>query len=196
MWKNDQASSSSSSSLRPTALKKPEESIYDFGYPRPQDEGASPVAYNMVLKAGSFSYSRFGNDDYGSFKDLEIGWDHGDFENDNKRRPYMIRWKSGKKVDQRLLMVLESFFQEIYVKRDDFFKKIFPGVYGEFVDVFNKIGAMLWKNNDQVKSRALQRSLSVGSPRSLEWFAVKTPNVILGDPAGPKGSQTDTASGK
>ncbi|KAL3520845.1 hypothetical protein ACH5RR_018994 [Cinchona calisaya] len=94
----------------------------------------------------------------------------------------MIRWKSGKRVDQRLLMLLESFFQEIYVKREDFFKKIFPGMYEEFVDVFNNIGAMLWKNNDETKCRTMQRSLSFGSPRPpLEWFRVRTPNVIIGD---------------
>lgn len=187
MWGYEQACcSSSSSSSRPSQLiQPPNSSVYDFGYPRPQNGCASPVAYNMVSNAGSFSYSRFGNGDSSA---QQTGWDHGRFDN-RDTRPYMIRWKSGKKVDERLLMLLESFFQEIYVKREEFFKKIFPEKHEEFTDVFNKIGAMLSKNNDKAKHRTMRRSLSVGSPRRLERFKVKTPNVIVSGSAG-QGGQT------
>ena len=184
------SSSSSSSSSRPSQLiQPPNSSIYGFGYPRPQNECASPVAYNMVSNAGSFSYSRFGNGDDSA---QQSGWDHGgnfDGGDGDSTRPYMIRWKSGKRVDQRLMMLLESFYQEIYVKREDFFEKIFPEKHEEFTDVFDKIGAMLRKNKDKAKHRTMQRSLSVGSPRRPQRFKVKTPNVIVSGSDG-QGGQT------
>lgn len=194
MFRDERACCSSSSSSRPSQLTQPpNSSIYDFGYPRPQNECASPVAYNMVSNAGSFSYSRFGNGDNSA---QQTGWDHCGGFDDGDTRPYMIRWKSGKKIDQRLLMLLESFFQEIYVKREDFFKKIFPEKHEEFTDVFNKIGAMLRKNKDKTKHRTMQRSLSVGSPRRLQRFKVKTPNIIVGgsESSGEQGGQTGPAA--
>lgn len=183
---------SSSWNSRPSSLIKPVPTpAWQYGYPVPEQRISSPVAYNMVSNAHGFSYSRFGNDTYDAIP--EIGWDRGDFE-DKDNRPYMIRWKSGKKVDQRLLMMLESFYQELYVKRKDFFHKIFPGTHDQLEEVFGKIDVMLSKNNNKMKHQTLQRSLSVGSPRRPQRFKVKTPAVIIGNPPGGKGGGGATGS--
>lgn len=171
-----------------------------IGYPITEEEGTSSSSSiyepNLVTKAGSFSYSRYGNGGDVSSPSEEIGWDQMEEEN-GLQRPYMIRWKSGKKVDGRLLMVLESFFEEIYVKRNEFFKKIFPDVYNEFVNVFKKIGEMLWRNNNSSPRSGdghvvMKRSLSAGTRSSstvetlrLERFRVKTPNVVVSQPPPP-----------
>nr|GLL40114.1 hypothetical protein A4A49_06928 [Ipomoea trifida] len=92
---------------------------------------------------------------------------------------YIIRWKSGKRVDPRLLTLLES-FRDVFDKREDFFKKIFPGIYEEFKDVFGKF-AMIKGQKREMKTRALERSSSLGSARGLrlERFRVRTPNVTV-----------------
>nr|GMD57281.1 Nuclear valosin-containing protein [Ipomoea batatas]GMD59285.1 Nuclear valosin-containing protein [Ipomoea batatas] len=92
---------------------------------------------------------------------------------------YIIRWKSGKRLDPRLLTLLES-FRDVFDKREDFFKKIFPGIYEEFKDVFGKF-AMIKGQKREMKTRALERSSSLGSARGLrlERFRVKTPNVTV-----------------
>nr|GMD52749.1 Nuclear valosin-containing protein [Ipomoea batatas] len=92
---------------------------------------------------------------------------------------YIIRWKSGKRVDPRLLTLLES-FRDVFDKREDFFKKIFPGIYEEFKDVFGKF-SMIKGQKREMKTRALERSSSLGSARGLrlERFRVKTPNVTV-----------------
>ncbi|CAI9091275.1 OLC1v1026250C1 [Oldenlandia corymbosa var. corymbosa] len=172
------------SSIRPSRLIKPDP-ICQFGFP--ENKISTPLAYNMVSNSPSYSYSRFGDEPAGDdFPGQEIGWDNGDFVDlNNKKRPYMIRWKSGKRVDQRLMMVLESFYQEIYVKRQDFFKKIFPDrIQPDFEDVFRKVDAMLLKNSTEVKNKTLQRSLSLGSPRRIQRFKVKIPAVCIRNAAG------------
>nr|GMD54476.1 Nuclear valosin-containing protein [Ipomoea batatas] len=95
---------------------------------------------------------------------------------------YIIRWKSGNRVDPRLLTLLES-FRDVFDKREDFFKKIFPGIYEEFKDVFGKF-AMIKGQKREMKARALERSSSLGSARGLrlERFRVKTPNVTVVTP--------------
>nr|GLL40112.1 hypothetical protein A4A49_06928 [Ipomoea trifida] len=92
---------------------------------------------------------------------------------------YIIRWKSGKRVDPRLLTLLES-FRDVFDKREDFFKKIFPGIYEEFKLVFEKF-AKIKGQKREMKTRALERSSSLGSARGLrlERFRVKTPNVTV-----------------
>lgn len=121
-------------------------------------------------------------------------------EKSQERRYMMIRWKSGQIVDPRLLELLES-FKEIYVKRNEFFKKIFPGnIYEDFVQVFKKFSdKAIWENK---KVTTMQRSLSFGSttPREftgddqselrLERFKVSTPPVMVIGPNG-EGGQTD-----
>lgn len=76
----------------------------------------------------------------------------------------LVRWKSGKPVDPRLFTVLEM-FKKLYVEKHDFFKKIFPGLYDEFTELFNKIGGVS-SIRDEAKVRTLTRSLSyTGSHR-------------------------------
>lgn len=120
-------------------------------------------------------------------------FDHDEHGSLNQRNNYMIRWKSGKRVDEKLLNLLEAYFQELYLKRNDFFKKIFPGhVYDQFVDVFNKIGAVLSKNYNGNHVQTVQRSLSFGSTETrLEWFKVKTPDVVVLQPASDSPKQTN-----
>lgn len=122
-----------------------------------------------------------------------------------ENKSYMIRWKSGQIVDPRLLQLLES-FKEIYVKRNEFFKKIFPeNIYEDFVQVFKKFGDQtLWKNNKKkkvTKMATMQRSLSFGntnisrefseddelSELRIERFKVSTPPVMIIGPNGESG---------
>ncbi|KAH6813577.1 hypothetical protein C2S51_022595 [Perilla frutescens var. frutescens] len=98
----------------------------------------------------------------------------------------LIRWKSGKRVDPRLLALLES-FGEIYVERREFFKRIFDENYEE---LFEKIGSAFKKRKQMKKSKSMSRSISMRPIRKrgideeefdglrLERFKVKTPNVI------------------
>lgn len=107
----------------------------------------------------------------------------------------MIRWKSGKMVDPKLLALLES-FGEIYVERREFFKKIFDEKYEE---VFEKIGSGLKRRKKMKKARSMSRSLSMRAMGQrgidqdveleglrLERFKVKTPNVIDVELEGPR----------
>ncbi|KAJ6892575.1 hypothetical protein NC651_025699 [Populus alba x Populus x berolinensis] len=97
-------------------------------------------------------------------------------------------------------MLLE-FFRELFIRRREVFKKLFPELHDEFLGVFKKMGNinLSIEKPGQVKTRALQRSLSVGSPRipsrnggesplRLERFKVRT--VIPGG-----GGQGDTDKG-
>ncbi|KAL3520844.1 hypothetical protein ACH5RR_018993 [Cinchona calisaya] len=95
-------------------------------------------------------------------------------------------------VDEKLMNVLDL-FRELYCKRGEFFKKIFPELHEDFVRVFKKIDAILpmkKKDNYQIQVKHMQRSLSVGSrrPRAvgqvdesdelrLNLFKIRTPNL-------------------
>lgn len=97
----------------------------------------------------------------------------------------MIRWKSGKSVDPRMFTLLEM-FKELYVKRQDFFKKIFPGLYDDFAELFERIGGV-FSERDGAKARTMTRSLSFGSgcgakqddesTLRLERFKVRTLDI-------------------
>lgn len=119
-------------------------------------------------------------------------------------KPHMIRWKSGKKVDPRLIMLLQ-FFRQLYAERQELFKKIFPEAHHAFFDLFKRIGEGLPKM-DRLKVKTMQRSLSIGSPRTcqqvevseelrLNRFKVRT-LVLTGPPPGGGGqtSQTETTT--
>lgn len=93
-----------------------------------------------------------------------------------------IRWKSGKRVDPRVLTLLES-FEEIYSDRHEFFKKIFHEDYDE---LFKKIGDALKKKKQMKKVRSFPRSMSMRGigVREIdelrnERFKIKPPNVIV-----------------
>ncbi|XP_040991501.1 uncharacterized protein LOC121238614 [Juglans microcarpa x Juglans regia] len=120
---------------------------------------------------------------------------------------YRFEAEAGKSVDPRLLSLLE-FFRELYVRRQELFKKIFPGLHDEFVELSKKIRGVVVA---QVEGRGtrrpvatLQRSLSVGSPRTpsnkagelplrLERFKVRELTLegdvpVQGAPQGGNGS--------
>ncbi|KAF5742599.1 hypothetical protein HS088_TW09G00650 [Tripterygium wilfordii] len=117
-------------------------------------------------------------------------------------------------VDPRLLMLLE-FSRELYSRRSELFEKIFPGLHDEFIELPKRIDAMLlqgeFNNFPQTQVRSLQRSLSVGSPRTpsstrgeedlrLQRFKVRTLVVGGGEPGDRGGSsggqsQSDTKNG-
>ncbi|KAM1048977.1 hypothetical protein ACFX2I_028040 [Malus domestica] len=115
---------------------------------------------------------------------------------------YRFQSKIGKSVDPRLLALVE-FFRELYFRRFELFKKIFPGVQDKLIiEVPKKLGMVLAQmKSDQTKAVwTMQRSLSIGSPRDfkgreskmrLERFKVRTIDVDDGvdQTAKPSGSK-------
>ncbi|CAN4126470.1 unnamed protein product [Withania somnifera] len=83
-----------------------------------------------------------------------------------EEKPVMIRWKSGKKVDPRLIMLL-NFFRDLYMKRGEFFKKVFPFHHEDFIPIFKKIGVVFSNNKEyqekKFKIDSLKRSQSDNS---------------------------------
>lgn len=139
------------------------------------------------------------SDDY-SYSSMENNF----FDSQNHTKTHnMIRWKSGKKVDPKLLALLES-FGEIYVDRHEFFKKIFRGDHEE---LFEKIGDALKKKKQMKKGRSMPRSMSMraigkrGGDEEIDGvrlgrFKVRTPNVIVAGPDGAsQGGQTQPPQG-
>ncbi|CAN4126469.1 unnamed protein product [Withania somnifera] len=125
---------------------------------------------------------------------------------DVEEKPVLIRWKSGEKVDPKLIMVLD-FFRNLYMKRGEFFKKIFPFHHEDFIPIFEKIEVMFSKNKDQEKKfkiDSLKRSPSDNSLNKsrgidesqlkLEKFKVKTPEVISGGGGSGQGQGATKAS--
>lgn len=112
---------------------------------------------------------------------------------------------AGSSIDPRLLVLLE-YFMELYERKDDLFRKIFPGIHDEFVDFskkFDELLSQLKSHNGRRSVRGMQRSLSVGSPRSrsidddesplrLDRFKIRT--VIL-DGISQGGGQGDGQQG-
>ncbi|KAG8377454.1 hypothetical protein BUALT_Bualt08G0034700 [Buddleja alternifolia] len=133
--------------------------------------------------------------------------------NQNQAKTYnLIRWKSGKKVDPRLLALLES-FGEVYVNRHELFERIF---HGEHEELFNKIGDALKmkmkmkmkKKKEIKKARSMKRSMSMRAigKRGIheengdellidERFKVRTPNVIVTAGQDDDGQGDHTAQG-
>ncbi|KAL2548961.1 Uncharacterized protein Fot_10491 [Forsythia ovata] len=166
----------------------------------------SMYEFHGGIRQPNFSYeeSNTGVDSYPGWENDFYAYTTGlyreDFGEKPHRRPSMIRWKSGKRVDPRLLMLLES-FREIYVKRREFFKKVFPGSYEDFVAVFNKTATASRKNKEMRSFRTIGRSLSLGSRRKPpeirpQRFKVRTPKVIVagGDGQGDQSDKGDTGS--
>ncbi|CAA0829300.1 Unknown protein [Striga hermonthica] len=118
---------------------------------------------------------------------------------DNTSTRNMIRWKSGKRVDPRLMTVLQL-FGEIYMERHEFFDRIFRG---DHEDAFKKVETLLKRKKTMKKAKSMPRSLSmraIGRQRGvdgeddglrLDRFKIRTPNVIVADP-GEQGEKTTT----
>ncbi|XP_030455751.1 uncharacterized protein LOC115676867 [Syzygium oleosum] len=107
---------------------------------------------------------------------------------------FKYRPKAGKSVDPQLLVVLE-FFRELYVRRRDLFKKLFPKLHDEFAEFSERLEDFLFREEKERPGDRLRRSLSVGSPRTtsrdigggdlplkLERFKVRTVDLDDDDP--------------
>ncbi|KDP45012.1 hypothetical protein JCGZ_01512 [Jatropha curcas] len=105
-------------------------------------------------------------------------------------------------VDERLVMLLE-FFRQLYIRKREVFKKIFPESQDEFMEMLKKFDFKF--SFERSESTTLKRSSSVGSKRTrsvnvdgdelplrLERFKVRT--VVTGGGA-PGGDQGETNSG-
>ncbi|GLT75348.1 hypothetical protein SLA2020_470790 [Shorea laevis] len=123
---------------------------------------------------------------------------------DNHHRIQEKARKMGKSLDPRLIMVFE-FFRELYVRRKELFKKVFPEDHHEFGEFLDKIMEELFRRSrvgtGEVKVRGLRRSLSIGSPRELKGeggepslrldrFKIRT--VKVGDDKGGNTGQGET----
>ncbi|EEF28719.1 uncharacterized protein LOC8277621 [Ricinus communis] len=142
------------------------------------------------------------------YDDMSLILETGPFPHHGQKSDQDQARKSSSDVDPRLLMLLE-FFRQLYVRKRDMFKKMFPESHDdEFVDqMLKKIGAMLsTAKSEKREDKTLQRSLSVGSPRPrsidgdepplrLERFKVRT--LVPGGGGGDSssGGQGDTKSG-
>ncbi|XVE99090.1 hypothetical protein REPUB_Repub03eG0166900 [Reevesia pubescens] len=106
---------------------------------------------------------------------------------DNHHRIQERAMRLGKSIDPRLLVLLE-FFKEFYVRRKELLKKIFPGHQNEFLEFLGKVGRVLVEvKSNHVQVKTMQRSLSLGSPRTpskngdepplrLQRFKIRTIN--------------------
>lgn len=120
---------------------------------------------------------------------------------------YRFQSKVGKSVDPRLLALVE-FFRELYFRRLELFKKIFPGGQDDkFLEVPKKLGLILAKvKPDQTRAvRTMQRNLSIGSPRDfkgresemrLERFKIRTIDVDDGGVQGGQGNEIKSNGSK
>lgn len=163
-------------------MEKPE------GYPQVDD-------VSTCIEAPSTSTSFLGTKNDMSL--LESGLLRRNFS-DIGENYYRFQSKAGKSVDPRLLALVE-FFRELYFRRLELFKKIFPGGHDDkFLEVPKKLGLIFAKvKPDQTKAvRTMQRSLSIGSPRDfkgsesemrLERFKVRT--IDVDDGGGVQGGQ-------
>lgn len=113
---------------------------------------------------------------------LESGLLRRNYSDVGEKNYYRFQSKVGKLVDPRLLALVE-FFRELYFRRLELFKKIFPGRPDKFLE---EIPKKLNFVSQTTKTRTMQRSLSVGSPREfkpnesemrLERFKVRTIDV-------------------
>ncbi|KAH7536997.1 uncharacterized protein LOC107413184 [Ziziphus jujuba] len=151
-------------------MEKPE------GYPEVATENASISNYG---NSSPFWVMEDDDDlsllESGLFKTYHIDDEMGDNDYESKIR---------KLVDPRLLALVE-FFRELYFRKRDLFKRIFPGFQDEFRELLKKLSRL---KSDRTK--AMQRSLSLGSPRKpkavqstlrLERFKVRTITLDGGD---------------
>ncbi|XP_059669662.1 uncharacterized protein LOC132314910 [Cornus florida] len=166
-----------------------QQTIYEFGYP--MDESTRMTTNEMA--------SNSENSPFWESKDNFPIQEFGIEEGKSHEKLNIVRWKSGKSVDPRLLTLLEI-FRELYIERREFFKKIFPGHHDEFKDVFKKVSANFLRK-DQMEVQTMQRSLSFGAPKQgeesglrLQRFKVRTPDLSGAGQGGQSQSQGDTKS--
>ncbi|XWS56319.1 hypothetical protein CRYUN_Cryun09bG0075600 [Craigia yunnanensis] len=156
------------------------------GYP--SDEQDLPEMSSIVSDMERSPF--FGRDD-DDLSLLESGFyrSYGDMGDNHHRIQERVK-RLAKSFDPKLLILLE-FFREFYVRRQELVNKIFPGLQNEFIEFFRKVGRVLAEvKSNQVKVKTMQRSLSLGSPRTpamqeggyesplrLQRFKIRTVNV-------------------
>ncbi|PRQ56198.1 hypothetical protein RchiOBHm_Chr1g0333141 [Rosa chinensis] len=138
---------------------------------------------------------------------LESGLLRRNYSDVGERNYYRFQSKVGKLVDPRLLALVE-FFRELYFRRLELFKKIFPGRPDKFLDeMAKKLNLVLSqvKSAQTTRARTMQRSLSISSPREfkrdesemrLERFKVRTIDVDDGVKLGGQDDKTKSAGSK
>ncbi|KAG7948898.1 hypothetical protein I3843_13G032700 [Carya illinoinensis] len=127
---------------------------------RTADQGMNDIASS----SGSTSLFLGTLDDMSLLESGLYGSKDGDMVDDY----YRFEAEAGESVDPRLLSLLE-FFRELYARRQELSKKIFPGLHDEFVELSRKIREVVAAQVEGRRTRpvaTLQRSLSVGSPRT------------------------------
>ncbi|PON56327.1 hypothetical protein PanWU01x14_181590 [Parasponia andersonii] len=184
-------------------MEKPE------GYPEVVSEDHQGASY-----AGSSSnWFSDAKDDMSLLESGLLGKYYGSYDqtlDEDYNYYYSFESKLGKLSDPRLLAVVE-FFRELYFRRRELFRKIFPQLQAHFLVVLKKSGTKLWRvksGSNQTRFASMQRSLSLGSPGSPgirgvepplrnEWIKVKTINVgggVGGSSSGGQGG-SETKSG-
>lgn len=133
-----------------------------------------PTAEEMTNMASSSTSSPF----WGTFDDMSLlqsGLYRRRSYNDLGEDHYRFQVLVGRSIDPRLLALLE-FFRELYFRKRELFKKVFPGLPGELVELSRKIGGVVDQVTDaSTRGPTLQRSLSIGSPRAPSNVIVESP---------------------
>lgn len=146
--------------------------------------GYPPIGYLESLEAA------VSNSDYSSFSRSFFSTENGLHPREDNFSFRLVQPKTGKPVDPRLLAVLE-FFREFYVERRELFRRTFPTIHSELAEFFRKLGEIiLQRKMNRIKVQTIQRSLSLGSPRTpkqgeestirLERFKVRTLDLSSG----------------
>lgn len=182
-------------------MEKPE------GYPEVASEDHQSASYE-----GSSNWFSFAKDDISLLESGLLGKYYGNDQMGDDYNYYCFESQFGNLSDPRLLAVVE-FFRELYFRRRELFGKIFPQHQDQFLEVLKKSGTKLWRVKSgkiQTRFATMQRSLSLGSPRSPgikgvepplrnEWIKVKTISAgggIGGSSGGQGGSETKSGSSK
>ncbi|XP_062087114.1 uncharacterized protein LOC133793885 [Humulus lupulus] len=175
-------------------MEKPE------GYPEPevvdQEEDDRTSSVDWFRPGAKDDMSLLESGILGKYYQTQITGDH------HEDYYYNFESRFGILSDPRLLAVVE-FFRELYFRRRELFTKTFPQLHDDdhhhhIFEVLKNSGTKLWrvKSGDDIQTRAvsLQRSSSLGSPRSRpagtrgiesplrnEWIKVKTLNTGGGE---------------
>ncbi|KAE8038757.1 hypothetical protein FH972_011234 [Carpinus fangiana] len=175
-----------------TKMMKPE------GYPSSDDEEVE-VSTSTYTSESIWNRPFFST--HNDMSLLESGLLQGNM-NDMGDNYYRFQAEHGEPVDPRLLSLL-VYFRELFVESEQVFKKIFPGLHDEISELLQKFGSAISQvKSDQMRVRTMQRSLSIGSPRTLcrdgdldspstsrlEYFKVRTVRINGGGQQGGQGS--------
>ncbi|KAE8038758.1 hypothetical protein FH972_011235 [Carpinus fangiana] len=93
--------------------------------------------------------------------------DDEEMETWEKYNYFRLHGEHGEPVDPRLLSLL-VYFRELFAVAEEVFKKIFQRLHDEISELLQKFGSAISRvKSDRMRVRTTQRSLSIGSPRTL-----------------------------